>query len=631
MYKFSWIGLIIGSTFAVNAAAATVDAADAFSRYKAASGGASWDSVVSLESKGKFEAGGLSGTYTATHDVLQGHYRDEFTLGPVTGASGYDGNIGWNRDPGGEVTALDAAEAKRRQRSQAWLDARAYWYPSRITAQVRSLPEQTLDGKAHVVIEVTPDGGDPVTLWFNASNHLLTQTTMRRDQDTLTTRFDDYREVDGLLIAHRITTDVTDAAGRTDSRSRTALVLEHVTRNVPINDDDFAMPEMEAIAHIANATGITRIPFRLIANHIYIDGSIDGKAACFLVDTGGVNLLTPEAAKKFSLAAEGQLSARGVGEKAVDMSMAHGKEIRIGDAVLEKPLFYVIDLGDLAAIEGTECDGLVGYEMFRRFGVTIDYAKRELVLSEPAKFSPPANAHVVPFELSDRIPIVSGRLDGVPGRFSLDTGSRVSITLHTPFGRDNRFVERYSAGPEAVMGWGVGGPSRGRPARFGTLELGDLKIEGIAGDIHTSDKGAFASPDIAGNLGGGLFKRFTLAFDYNARRVYFAPNAANETVDAFDRSGLFLFADGDAIKAADVAKHSAAEKAGLREGDRILTVNGEKTSERTLDAWKQFMRETEAGTLLDLEFVRNGKNKKARLILADRIPLGSVRSEHADL
>ncbi len=68
------------------------------------------------------------------------------------------------------------------------------------------------------------------------------------------------------------------------------------------------------------------------------------------------------------------------------------KEVRLGSAVLAKPVFVIIDLGDLWKVEGVECDGLVGYEMFRRFGVTIDYAGDTLTLAEPVRFTPPAGA-----------------------------------------------------------------------------------------------------------------------------------------------------------------------------------------------------------------------------------------------
>src|SRR5690606_13662806 len=107
----------------------------------------------------------------------------------------------------------------------------------------------------------------------------------------------------------------------------------------------------------------------------------------------------------------------------------------------------------------------------------------------PARLSPPANAVAVPFELTDRIPVVRGTLDGLPARLSVDTGSRVSLSLHSPFVREHGLVDKYKAAAEAVVGWGVGGPSHGRPARFGTLQLGELSISGIAGDLFVGNKG----------------------------------------------------------------------------------------------------------------------------------------------
>jgi hypothetical protein len=600
------------------------EAAELFARSKAASGGAHWDAVKSLHESGTLTAGGLAGTFEAVQDLANGRSSDHYKLGPVDGADGYDGKLAWQRDPGGEVAALDAPEAVQRARSQAWLDARGYWYPARIAASYGKVESRELEHKQYAVVVATPAGGDAVTLWFEADTHLLARTVQKQGADTATTVFDDWREVDGIRVPFHSTSDLTDAAGRTDPRNRSEVRLERVVLNQAIADADFAMPVMVATAHIETAGGVARVPFELFSNHIYVDGSLDGKPARFLVDTGGANLLTPAAAKKFGLAGEGKLAGRGVGDELVDVSFAHAKEVRVGGAVLAKPVFAVMDLGKLSAVEGVPSDGLVGYEMFRRFGVTIDYAKRELVLVEQAKFVPPQGAAVVPFELADRIPIVQGALDGVPARLSIDTGSRVSLTLHSPFAREHALVAKYRAAPDSVIGWGVGGPSRGRPARFGVLELGGLSIADIAGDIYTGDKGAFATPDISGNLGGGVLKRFTVAFDYTAKRMYLAPNADFAKPDVFDRSGLWLLGDGDALKVADVAADSAAARAGLHADDRVTAIGGEKIAAHTLPEWRRRLRELPIGTRLAIDYTRAAKAAHAELVLADRIPLHPV-------
>jgi membrane-associated protease RseP (regulator of RpoE activity) len=276
-----------------------------------------------------------------------------------------------------------------------------------------------------------------------------------------------------------------------------------------------------------------------------------------------------------------------------------------------------MDMGALPSAEGVVEDGLVGFEMFRRFGVTIDYEQRVLTLADKAHFTPPAGAHVVPFELDAQIPIVHGTLDGLAARISVDTGSRASLTLHSPFVNEHGLVAKYGAAPEMVVGWGVGGKAMGRPARFGALTLGDVTIPDIAGDLYGGTKGAFANPDLSGNLGGGVLRRFTVAFDYDAHKMYLAPNKSFDDADPFDRSGLWLMKDGDALEVVSVAPGSAAATAGIAADDRIAKIDGAPVASQPLAEWRRRLRKTPAGAHVGLTLA-NGK--KVDLALADIIP-----------
>lgn len=624
MVKHVWAGLLLLAAVSTGAREAPADdAAALFARYKEASGGARWDAMQTMQTQGTLHAGGLDGTYRALQDLVRGRSASQYRLGPIEGADGYDGDTGWSRDPGGEVAVLDAEDARRRARSQAWLDAHGYWYPERHAARWDRPQAREADGRRYEVVTATPQDGDPVGLWFDPATHLLARVVQRQGQDTATTVLDDWRTIDGLRVSFRSVTDVADANGRVEPRQRTEVRVERVAWNVPVADADFAAPAMTATARIDNAAGVTRIPFELVNNHIYVDGELDGRKARFLVDTGGANLLTPTAAEKFGLKGEGKLAARGAGEETVDVAFAHAKEVRIGDAKLAAPVFMIMSLGELPAVEGYDSDGLVGYEMFRRFGVTIDYARRELVLADPAKFVPPPGATTVPFELAERIPIVTGRLDGLPLRISVDTGSRASLTVHSPFAKKHDLAQKYQAAPEAVVGWGVGGPSRGRPVRLGRLELGSVAVDGVAGDLYLGERSAFAAPDPQANLGAGVLKRFTVAFDYAAKRMYLAPNADFAQGDAFDRSGLWLLGAGPSLKIVDVADGSAAARAQLRAGDLVTAIDGQAVAERPLSEWRQRLRELPSGTRLDVAYRRGDRPMHAPLVLADRIPANS--------
>jgi hypothetical protein len=294
--------------------------------------------------------------------------------------------------------------------------------------------------------------------------------------------------------------------------------------------------------------------------------------------------------------------------------------VSVGAAVLDDPVFYIIDLGQLWDVEGVVPDGLVGYEMFRRFGVEIDYERRQLTLTEASKFTPPSGATAITFEFDDRIPIISGALDGVPLRMSVDTGARTSLTLNSPFVKAHDLVQKYRAAPLSITGWGAGGAERAMPARFGTLLLGDIRIDAIAGDLYTGNKGASANPDLGGNLGSGVLKRFVVAFDYDNKKMYLAPNREPMAPDSYDRSGLWLLAHDDKFKVVEVAAGSAAEQAGLKANDLIVAIDGEAVSKRSLAGWRSRLSELPAGTALSVIVDRKKHKQVFRLILADRIP-----------
>jgi predicted aspartyl protease len=600
-------------------ATAPTDAAGVLAQFKAATGGARWDAVTSIASKGTLAAGGLTGTADSLTDARTGYSVAHFKLGPVTGAEGFDGKTSWQVTPGGEVIALDAPDAKELARTGAWMNAMGYWYPDRGHATYGPVRTEEASGKPLRIFTATPDDGRAIDLGFDASG-LLVRSTQRQGADTVITLFDDYRDVSGVRVPFRFVTDRTDAAGRTDPRNHQEVQIESTSLNAPVAEGAFAMPQMAPAARITDPSGQAKIPIEIENNHIFASGTIDGKPVRFIVDTGGLNLLTPAAAERLGVKSEGKLAAGGVGDERVDLSIAHVGEVRLGGAVLEKPVFFVIDLGPLSAAEGRAEDGLVGFEMFRRFRVTVDYAAHALTLTDPAKFTPPAKAAVVPFEMSERTPIVTGTLDGLPVRLTIDTGSRSSLTLHSPFVKEHDLVAKYGAAPETVTGWGVGGPSRARPARLGTLQLGEVAIRDIAGDLYLGQKGAFADPDLSGNLGGGILRRFTVTFDYDQKKMYLLPNKEFAKPDPFDRSGLWLFSDGKTLKVVAVAPESPAEKAGIAVDDQIEKINGEAVGKQQLTEWRRWLRELPVGTKLKLTTRRGGAERTADLVLADLIP-----------
>ena len=80
-------------------------------------------------------------------------------------------------------------------------------------------------------------------------------------------------------------------------------------------------------------------------------------------------------------------------------------------------------------------------------------------------------------------------------------------------------------------------------------------------------------PFIGANVGGAVWKRFTLTLDYRQLAMTLTPNADFDTRDHWDRSGVFLVNKG-AITIIDVRPGTPAANAGLAKGDAIVSVNG---------------------------------------------------------
>ena len=585
----------------------------AVARFHAVSGGARWDRPFAIATTATLVVGELPGTSESIEDVATGRHRSTTRLGAMTVAEGFDGTAAWEQTVGGEVVAPDAPAAVARAVTVRWLTQRGYFRAA--GAHYRDLGERSCGEHSCQAVEATPAGGAPVELWFDDTTGLLARTVHREGTETGVTTFDDYRAVDGALLPFRVVVDPGDP------RNRATVTVTEAHVRAAVDDAVYARPRTDARLGFANRASSTRVPFELINNHIYIRAEVDGKPVRMLVDTGGLNLLTPAAAARLGLAASGKLAVGGAGERKVDLAFARGRELAVGDVRLTEPVFYVIDTEALADVEGVDLDGLVGFELFHRLAVRIDYPRLMLTLSARDGFVPPAGAITVPFELHDRTPIATGSIDGIPARLQIDTGSRGSLSTNSPFTRAHGLEARYHPAFEAVTGWGVGGPSRGKPVRFARVMLGGAVIEDVAGELFTGDKGALADPDTSANLGGGILRRFAVTFDYRDRRMYLEP-AAGVPRDIYDRAGMFFLRAGDALRVASVVPGGPAARAGIAADDRIVALDGEPAASRPVAAWRAVLGAGEIGArhTLTVQPADGGARREIAVVLAELLP-----------
>jgi hypothetical protein len=364
--------------------------------------------------------------------------------------------------------------------------------------------------------------------------------------------------------------------------------------------------------------GITSmtVPFDFLNNHIYVEIELNGRGPYLvLCDTGGANVITPTIADQLGLEPEGAFEARGAGDDSEKVSMVKVDSLTIGDVTIRDQLFIVFPLESFSAIEGVPQSGLIGYEVFKRFIVKIDYERKLLSLTLPEAFHYEGNGTVVPFVFDGRIPQVEGSIDGVPGSFHIDTGSRSTLTLMGPFVEEHDLISRYEPEIQGVTGWGVGGPVRSYITRTETLELGGVEFTSPVTQLSLQTGGAFTDTYVAGNVGAGLLKQFNIIFDYTKQQMILEPNSYRNIPEQFDHSGMWINAAGDEFEIVDVIENGPASKAGLHPGDTILSIDSRPAGRISLPEIRNRFRNDPVGTEIRIEVRRAGEEEKRTVTL----------------
>ena len=508
---------------------------------------------------------GVSGTAEMIFDRRDGHFVQQLDLGPASQSIGFDGKNAWIAD----ATGFSANQGNVDQRSSivAWSALFAKARPARIVGS--SLQYSGLSR--------------PFTVSFDKTTHLVTQVVVPRGNVATVIAAADYRELaNGLIVPY--------ALSFTDDSGTWSGVVTRVDTDFTPRPNTFAAPAKPNDSDVLG--GVTSVPFTSGANYIIVPARIDhGPVMHFLLDTGGQNILTPEAVRRLHMHTIGGATVGGVGANVVPIRFASISSVRVGSAQIRNQPFLIIDFGKL--LPGI--DGLLGAELLSRFAARIDYAHETLELASKLPNDWIRNTRVAPFIFRGRQPQAEGAIDGIPAQLTIDTGSNGDLDIGAPFGRAHDLVRRLHARDLKKSNRGVGGTVKVLWATLNSLRIGSLTLSGIRTSVASASAGFSADPSFAANVGGGVFRQFTLILDYASQRLYFAPGGLH------DRSGLTLVTRGHDIVVAAVHRGTEAAVAGVLTGMHLSSVNGTAVNANDLSSVREQLS-GEAGTELKLVF-----------------------------
>ena len=612
--RFSWfLFLLFAASLSLAQAKPTPDPNSLLQQMYLASGGDQWRRIAGADLSGDYDLGGLKGTFRQTIDFKNGRDVLGYDAGPTRGQQGTTEDHEWWADEKGLTTIQDAPEGRADAITQSYEDRNGWFYPSPAVPNAyegtKAEGDRTFD-----LVRVSPPGGRELTLWIDSSTHRLDrkiEQTASQQEDT--TDFSDYREVQGVWFPFR----QRQSSG--DPSADVIMTVTHIRLKDHVNEDEFAPPHTEVRdAHLLQNATSTTVPFTLKDGLILVNVSIDGAEPLpFLLDSGGSNLLTTEAAKKIGAKMGGNLSVNGVGTTETTAHYAQIARYQVGQAELLDQQFLVIPLPSIITSRGAGQEpiaGLIGYEVFRRFCVTIDYHQRQLTL---ARFSPRRqNGEALRLFFDGRTPFVKGAVDGTEGYFGFDTGDDGAITLFKGFFAAHDFpIELPGIGSEEG---GVGGVTSTLLTRVDSLSLGSLTLSRPLTELNSASTGAFASKLNAGNIGSQVFQNFVMTLDYEHRTLYLRKSPDFGYSMPYNRSGIQLETDGSGtIK--KVAMGSPAALAGLEAGDRIVTINHQVIDGEDLSKVDDQLKQP-AGTRVELSVRHHGNSENVAITLKERLP-----------
>lgn len=387
--------------------------------------------------------------------------------------------------------------------------------------------------------------------------------------------------------------------------------------------------------HLKPGQRRVQFPIEIVNNLVIVPVVINGQLPLrFILDTGvRTTILTEKAFSDIlNLQYSRYIKVAGPGDEkmveayitndvTLDLPGIHGQ----GHAMLVLEKDYL----ELRNYLGTDVQGILGYEVFSRFIVEIDYEGRQLTISAPETFKPRKKYQELPIHVEDtkpyvNVPVTLQNNTRIDAKLLVDTGASHGLVLNPQ--SDERIVipEKHV---HSLIGRGLAGTISGQVGRIRFIEFGSYVLSEVVtnfpnqGDYGFADSVKSGDTFRQGAVGGDLLRRFTVVFNFPMEKMYLKKNANFSRKFNYNLSGMTFKAKGVRLRRfeiTDVRKGSGADLAGILAGDELISINGIAASEFNLNAVNSAF-DLRPGKKIRLEIMREGITLKKKITLINQI------------
>jgi hypothetical protein len=267
----------------------------------------------------------------------------------------------------------------------------------------------------------------------------------------------------------------------------------------------------------------TTIPFQKYQDLIVIQAQMNDSIKLNLIlDTGTRSLLLY--GRKFrrlqNLRKDKRVRVTGWGTpESVDATLSFPNTIRLGEIRGDQLGVAIVENGRMLP-DAPTIDGIIGYELFARFAVEINYSTRTIHLYDHLPEGHTLDFIALPLEVNRARPQITSRITLLNNRtidlkLLIDTGSSLGLAVFST-SRDG-FSSSEWLNP---IGRGLTGPVLGYDLFVKEFLLGSMRVGGVPTHLvevpaHPDEQFTFS-----GSLGASFLREHIVIFDY-ARNTFF--------------------------------------------------------------------------------------------------------------
>lgn len=364
------------------------------------------------------------------------------------------------------------------------------------------------------------------------------------------------------------------------------------------------------------------ISFKLINNLIILPIEVNGSRLTFILDSGVAApvIFNLSSSDTLELTDFEKIKIRGLGVgDPIDALLSKNNRFKMGSIYAVQKNLYIIhkEQFDLSSKLGITVNGMIGYNLFKNFIVTINYVSKRITFTKPEKYKYKKCTKCETFDLEfyKNKPYIMGEViidkydtQRMPVKLLIDSGGTDALWLF-----EDDVIKVPEDSFDDFIGEGVSGSIYGKRSKLKLFALKSFVFENpnvaFLDSLSTHHAKKFESRN--GSLGGGILKRFKVIFDYPNSKITLKKNRHFKEKFSYNMSGIELMYYGKELvkergntlfevskddgatstntisftysykynlkptyKIAQVRKDSPADIAGVKIGDILVKING---------------------------------------------------------